>query len=50
VHVRAAHLPDSPLWLHFGRAGAHVKSFGRVVSRHPCQLIRAGHSGEGEPG
>ena len=50
VHVRVARLPDSPLSLHFGCAGAHVKLFGRVVWGCPCQLVRAGRSSEGAPG
>lgn len=42
MHVRAAHLPGSPLSLRFGHAGAHVKWFEQVILRHPCQLVRAG--------
>ena len=45
MHVRAARFPGSPLSLRFGRVGAHAKSFGRVVSGRPCQLVRAGRSG-----
>jgi len=45
VHIRAARLPNSPLWLRFGRAGAHLKLFGRVVLRGSCQFVRAGRLG-----
>jgi len=47
VHVRAARFPGSPLWLRFGRAGAHVKSFRWVILGCPCQLVQASRSGEG---
>ena len=50
MHVRASRFPGSPLTLRFGRAGTHVKSFGQVIWGCPCELVQAGHSGEGTPG